>query len=211
MNTERKPTLSMPDFSICCTHSWKIFSSNRFFLLFQNSKAESDGKDTAILYCILFSMYTYKNIEEAKEEYQMNKEEIKTFIPHREPMLLIDEAEVLDENTARGSRKIRGDEFFLQGHFPGNPIVPGVILCEMMAQTCSVLLRSTMEQNPGSVPFFTGLDKVRFKHPVRPGDTVEITCRLLRHKNMFFFGKGKVMVGKNLCAKGEFSFALVSG
>ena len=92
----------------------------------------------------------------------MNKEEIKTFIPHREPMLLIDEAEVLDENTARGSRKIRGDEFFLQGHFPGNPIVPGVILCEMMAQTCSVLLRSTMEQNPGSVPFFTGLDKVRF-------------------------------------------------
>lgn len=141
----------------------------------------------------------------------MNKEEIKTFIPHREPMLLIDEAEVLDENTARGSRKIRGDEFFLQGHFPGNPIVPGVILCEMMAQTCSVLLRSTMEQNPRSVPFFTGLDKVRFKHPVRPGDTVEITCRLLRHKNMFFFGKGKVMVGKNLCAKGEFSFALVSG
>lgn len=139
----------------------------------------------------------------------MNKEEIKAFIPHREPMLLIDEAEIVDAKTARGSRRIQGDEFFLQGHFPGNPVVPGVILCEMMAQTCSVLLKTVMEENPGCVPYFTGLNKVKFKRPVRPGETAQIDCRLLQSKNNFFFGEGEVSVEGRLCAKGEFSFALV--
>ena len=71
----------------------------------------------------------------------MNKEEIKKILPHREPMLLVDEVELID-GVAHGKCHIRGDEYFLQGHFPGNPVVPGVIQCEMMAQSACVLLAS---------------------------------------------------------------------
>ena len=66
----------------------------------------------------------------------MNREELKNILPHREPMLLVDEAYVGEDGKAHGKYTVRGDEYFLKGHFPQNPIVPGVIQCEMAAQTC---------------------------------------------------------------------------
>ena len=84
----------------------------------------------------------------------MNKEEIKKILPHREPMLLIDEVELID-GKAFGKCHIRGDEYFLQGHFPGNPIVPGVIQCEMLAQSACVLLADGASE--GMTPVFTSL------------------------------------------------------
>ena len=136
----------------------------------------------------------------------MNRDEIKQILPHREPMLLVDEAELTGDNTAAGRYHVRGDEFFLQGHFPGNPVVPGVILCEMMAQTCCALLAEKVD---GATPYFTSLDKVKFKNPVKPGDTLEIEVALTRVREPFYFAEGKGKVGGKLCVKAEFSFALV--
>ena len=136
----------------------------------------------------------------------MNREEIKKLLPHREPMLLVDEAEAVDEKTARGSYTIKGDEFFLQGHFPGQPVAPGVMLCEMMAQTCCVLLSG---QSGGKTPYFTSLDKVKFKKTVLPGDKLEIECVITNQKGPFYFAQGKGRVGGKLAVSADFSFALI--
>ena len=135
----------------------------------------------------------------------MNQEELKAILPHRDSMLLIQEARCEDD-TAYGTAHIRGDEWFLQGHFPGNPVVPGVILCEMLAQSVCVLLGSSME--PGQIPLFTGLDKARFRNPVKPGDTFLTECRITRRKHPFYFAEGKGTVDGKLCVQASFSFAL---
>lgn len=135
----------------------------------------------------------------------MNREEIKKILPHRDHMLLLDEA-VNAEGTAVGRYHVRGDEFFLQGHFPGNPIVPGVILCEILAQAACVLLQDRM--GSGMLPVYTGLDNVKFRSPVKPGDTVETRCRIKRAKHPFYFAEGTMTVDGRLCVSAEFSFAM---
>ena len=136
----------------------------------------------------------------------MNKEEIKKILPHRDDMLLIDEAEIVD-GKAHAKRKITGEEFFHRGHFPGNPVVPGVILCEILAQSTCVLLADTMDDSV--TPYFSGLNNVKFKHPVKPGDTVETECEITRAKGVFYFASGKGFVDGKLCVSADFSFALV--
>ncbi len=136
----------------------------------------------------------------------MQQEEIKKLLPHRDNMLLIDEAELRD-GVAYGKKTIRPDEWFLQGHFPGNPVVPGVILCEIMGQSACVLLA---EQCEGQVtPFFTGLDQVRFKRPVRPNETLETQCKIVKSKGNFYWAEGKGFVEGKLCVSATFSFALI--
>ena len=109
----------------------------------------------------------------------MTKQEIMQLLPHRDNMLLIDEAEV----------------------------VPGVILCEILAQSACVLLAAGAAE--GATPFFTSLDKVRFKNPVKPGDVFETTCTLVKAKGPFYFCTGKGTVNGKLCVTAEFSFALI--
>ena len=135
----------------------------------------------------------------------MNREEIMSILPHREEMLLLDSVE-RDGGDAVGRYAVRGDEFFLRGHFPGNPIVPGVILCEILAQSACVLLKDAM--GGGKLPVYTGLNNVRFRSPVRPGDTAETRCRIKRAKHPFYFAEGTVSVDGRLCVSAEFSFAI---
>ena len=135
----------------------------------------------------------------------MNREEIMNIRPHREPMLLLDE--VLNEDgTAVGHYTVRGDEFFLQGHFPGNPMVPGVILCEILAQSACVLMEDALRQ--GQLPVYTGLNNVKFRSPVKPGDIIETRCHIKRAKHPFYFAEGTVCVDGRLCVSAEFSFAI---
>lgn len=136
----------------------------------------------------------------------MNREEIKNILPHRDNMLLLDQVE-RDGEKARGKYHVRGDEWFLQGHFPGNPIVPGVIQCEILAQSVCVLLADAMEE--GKTPMYTGLNNVRFKSPVRPGNDFETECVITRAKPPFYFAEGRGTVNGTLCVKAEFSFAIV--
>ena len=144
----------------------------------------------------------------------MTREEIKTFLPHREPMLLVDnlEEEIVTgsngETThyAIGTYRVRGDEFFLQGHFPDYPVVPGVILCEMMAQSCALLLGDEIKSKR---PLYTGIDNVRFKYQVHPGDTIVLRSTITERRQSLIFAKAEAKVDGKLCCRGNLSFALV--
>lgn len=135
----------------------------------------------------------------------MNREEIKKILPHREPMLLLDEVEINEAGESVGKYTVKGDEFFLQGHFPGNLIVPGVIQCEMIAQAAVALIPDTKD----AVPMYTGLNNVKFKNPLLPGDTAVMTVALTARKGIFCFAKGRLEANGKLCTSAEFSFAIV--
>ena len=135
----------------------------------------------------------------------MNLEEIKQILPHRDNMLLLDEV-VKEDEYAHGYFRIPEDAWFLKGHFPGAPVVPGVILCEILAQSTCVLLSDQMTED--KMPMYTGLNNVKFRSPVLPGDMFETRCRITRSKFPFFFAEGQGFVGDRLCVKAEFSFAI---
>lgn len=138
----------------------------------------------------------------------LNKEDIKKILPHRDDMLLVDDV-TEEDGTAVGHYHVTGDEFFLRGHFPGNPIVPGVILCEILAQSACILLKDKLEE--GQLPVYTGLNNVKFRSPVKPGDTVETRCSIKRAKHPFYFAEGTVSVEGRMCVSAEFSFAITNG
>ena len=136
----------------------------------------------------------------------MNREQIKTFLPHRGTMLLLDEMGLDAQGHAVGALRIRGDEPFLDGHFPGNPIVPGVMLCEIIAQSAGVLVQDYLQK--GYLPLFAGMEQVRFRRMVKPGDTLRTRCRVLRHKGMLLKVAGTATVDGAVAADGVFLLML---
>ena len=137
----------------------------------------------------------------------MTREEIKQILPHREPMLLVDKSE-WDGEYVCSEYTIRDNEFFTTGHFPGYPVVPGVILCEIMAQASFLLIPA--EELKENTAFYAGLDGIKFKNSVFPGDTVCTRARLVGRQGPAVFVEAKATVDGKVCCMGKLTFMLVS-
>lgn len=139
----------------------------------------------------------------------MDIERIMRILPHRYPFLLVDRIlDIEPGKKAVGLKNVTFNENFFQGHYPGQPIMPGVLILEMMAQVGGVLLLS-MTGNEGKLAYFGGMDKVRFRKPVLPGDTIIAEVELLKTKGNAGKVKAVARVHGQVVAEGEFIFMLV--
>ena len=137
--------------------------------------------------------------------------EIMERIPHRYPFLLVDRCEEYKQNESIvGIKCVTVSEPFFQGHFPGYPVMPGVLIVEAMAQTGAVLMSKSLEvDTTGKAIFFMSADNCRFRSPVRPGDVVRMPVKVVRHRGDIFKFAGKAMVGDKVAAECEFAAMVV--
>ena len=135
------------------------------------------------------------------------REVIETIIPHREPFLFLDEVLELEPGARVVARKrIEGDEWFFPGHFPGRPIMPGVIMVEALAQAGAIAALA-VDENRGKFALFAGIDDLRFKRIVEPGDELVLVCQLEAARGPVGRGKATARVGDELAVRGTLTFA----
>jgi 3-hydroxyacyl-[acyl-carrier-protein] dehydratase len=138
----------------------------------------------------------------------MDRAAIEAVIPHRAPFLLVDEVVELEPGVRCAARRlVREDEPWFQGHFPGNPIFPGVLVVEALAQVGAIAALS-QEGAAGKLVLFAGIDKVRFKRVVRPGDMLDLKVEVIAMRAGVGRGKAAATVGGDLVCRGELMFAL---
>lgn len=138
----------------------------------------------------------------------MDKEAIKAVIPHRDPFLLIDEIVEMEPGQHVIAKKhLKEDEYWFKGHFPGMPVQPGVLTLEMLAQAGAVCVLS-MPENQGKVAMFAGADKVRWRRPVLPGETLTLEVTVNKFRGPVGFGTAVASVDGKKAVTAEISFAV---
>ncbi|MBE6853376.1 MAG: beta-hydroxyacyl-ACP dehydratase [Ruminococcus sp.] len=138
----------------------------------------------------------------------MNQEQIKEIIPHRDPFLLIDEIVEMEIGKKITAKKyIKEDDFWFKGHFPEKPVVPGVLLVEMLAQAGAVAMLS-MDEHKGKIGFLGGVDKAKFRRMVVPGDVVTLEVEIIKIKGPVGIGKAVASVDGEKAVTAEISFVL---
>ena len=148
-------------------------------------------------------------VNEAPSEIDIT--EVLARIPHRYPFLLVDRAEEYQPHKSIvGIKCVTVNEPFFQGHFPGYPVMPGVLIVEAMAQTGAVLMSKSLDvDTEGKTIFFVSLDNCKFRTPVRPGDVIRMHVEVLRARGDLFKFHGRAMVGEKVAAEAEFAAMLV--
>ncbi|MBE7026698.1 MAG: 3-hydroxyacyl-ACP dehydratase FabZ [Ruminococcaceae bacterium] len=138
----------------------------------------------------------------------LDNKQIQEIIPHRYPFLLVDKVTELTEDKAVGIKNVTANEPFFQGHFPSNPIMPGVLIVEALAQVGAVLALS-MEENKGKLAVFTGMNNFKFRRQVKPGDTLLLEAQLGSFRHGMGKATVKATVDGEMAASGEIGFAIV--
>ena len=139
----------------------------------------------------------------------LNKEDIKKVIPQREPFLMIDEVESLvPGESAIAYKYVNEEEWYFKGHFPGNPIMQVVLITESLALTGAMAILG-LEENKGKNALFGGIDKLKFKKIVVPGDKLKLEVKIIKRKGPIGVGEAIATVDGKTVAKGELTFALV--
>jgi 3-hydroxyacyl-[acyl-carrier-protein] dehydratase len=140
----------------------------------------------------------------------LGRAEIEQILPHRQPFLLIDEVVELTPGVgARARKEVRADDWYLAGHFPGRPVMPGVLIVEALAQTGAVLVMQD-RAHAGKVPFFARIDNCRFRQQVRPGDTLRLEVDVTSFRDPVGKAHARALVGDTLACEADLTFALGS-
>jgi 3-hydroxyacyl-[acyl-carrier-protein] dehydratase len=142
----------------------------------------------------------------------LDVEQIKTLLPHRPPMLLVEKlADIVPGESATGYKAVSVNEPFFMGHFPERALMPGVLIVEAMAQTAGALVVYSLKGKASSSVYFLTIDQARFRKPVVPGNLLRMPVKKIRQRGPVWKFEGQAFVGEELCAEAQFSAMIHDG
>lgn len=137
----------------------------------------------------------------------LNKNDIEKILPHRDPFLLVDEIIEVTDTKAKGIKYVNENEYYFKGHFPNEPVMPGVLIIEALAQVGGIVALSKDDLR-GKIAYLTGISDAKFRKVVKPGDKLILECEITKFRRGFGFGEGKAYVDNELVCEAKISFAI---